>query len=71
MKQNNELKLIQFLDTSDDLNFNFYFKGNTIHSQVFNSTQYPYKKHMAPPKRIDFAKSVISPMPGSIVSVGV
>lgn len=26
---------------------------------------------MAPPKVIDFAKSVISPMPGSIVSVGV
>jgi len=26
---------------------------------------------MAPPKKIDFAKSVISPMPGAIVSVSV
>lgn len=26
---------------------------------------------MAPPKKIDYAKSVISPMPGSIVSVAV
>ena len=40
MKQNNETKVLQFLDTSDDLNFNFYFKGNTINSQVFNPSQY-------------------------------
>jgi propionyl-CoA carboxylase alpha chain len=26
---------------------------------------------MPPPKKIDFAKSVLSPMPGSIVSVSV
>lgn len=26
---------------------------------------------MAPPKKVDFAKSVISPMPGAIVSVSV
>lgn len=26
---------------------------------------------MAPPKKIDYAKSVISPMPGAIVSVSV
>jgi biotin carboxyl carrier protein len=26
---------------------------------------------MAPPKKFDFAKSVISPMPGAIVSVSV
>lgn len=26
---------------------------------------------MAPPKKVDFAKSIISPMPGSIVSVSV
>ena len=26
---------------------------------------------MAPPKKIDFAKSVLSPMPGSIVHVSV
>ena len=26
---------------------------------------------MAPPKKIDFAKSILSPMPGSIVSVSV
>lgn len=26
---------------------------------------------MAPPKKIDFAKSVLSPMPGAIISINV
>jgi len=26
---------------------------------------------MAPPKKIDYAKSIISPMPGAIVSVSI
>ena len=38
---------------------------------IFSEEQYKYKKHMAPPKKINFAKSVISPMPGAIISVSV
>lgn len=29
------------------------------------------KHHMAPPKKIDYAKSVLSPMPGAVVSINV
>lgn len=38
---------------------------------VYNEQQYQVKNYMAPPKKIDHAKSIISPMPGSIVSVSV
>jgi len=53
------------------MNYGFYYKGNTIQAMVLEPKQYKYKKHMAPPKKIDYAKSVLSPMPGSIVSVNV
>jgi len=36
-----------------------------------DASQFKYKKYMAPPKKIDYAKSVMSPMPGAIVSVAV
>lgn len=64
-------KLLQFLEAQENLYFNFYYKGNTIKSIVYDEAQYRLKKHMAPPKKVDHAKSVISPMPGSIVSVSV
>ena len=38
---------------------------------VFDPVQYRVKSYMAPPKKIDYAKSVLSPMPGSIVNVAV
>ena len=38
---------------------------------MFEGYQYQYKQHMPIPKKIDFAKSIISPMPGAIVSVDV
>ena len=62
---------MQFVDQKDDLEFNFYFKGNTINSAIYTATQFKHKKHMAPPKKINFAKSVLSPMPGAIVNVSV
>ncbi len=68
---NGQKKLLQFLDITDNLNFRFYIKGNTITAQVYDEKQYALKHLMAPPKKIDFAKSVISPMPGAIVSVNV
>lgn len=38
---------------------------------MYNEHQYALKNYMAPPKKVDHAKSIISPMPGSIVSVSV
>jgi propionyl-CoA carboxylase alpha chain len=64
-------KLVQFIDVREELHYNFYYKGNTIEAQVYDANQYKYKKYMAPPKKVDYAKSVLSPMPGSIVSVAV
>lgn len=70
-KMGNEEKLVQFVDVKEELHYNFYYKGNTIEAQVYDANQYKYKKYMAPPKKIDYAKSVLSPMPGSIVSISV
>lgn len=68
---NGDKKLVQFVDVKEELHYNFYHKGNNVEIQVYDASQYKYKKYMAPPKKIDFAKSVISPMPGAIVSVAV
>lgn len=64
-------KLVQFLESTEGLRYKFYFKGNTIEAEVYNDIQYKYKKFMPPPKKIDYAKSVLSPMPGSIVSLNI
>lgn len=40
-------------------------------TMVYDETQYKYKKHMAPPAKVDHSKSIISPMPGAVVSVSV
>lgn len=63
--------ILQFIGSSNDLNFDFYFRGNTIKTKVFDEIQYKYKHHMAQPVKIDTSKMIISPMPGSIVSVSV
>lgn len=68
---NGSKSLIQFLDVKEELHYNFYYKGNTIDITVFDADQFPLKKFMAPPKKIDYAKSVLSPMPGAIISVAV
>ena len=38
---------------------------------LYDETQYKYKQYMAPPAKIDHSKSILSPMPGAIVSVNV
>ena len=38
---------------------------------VYDETQFKYKQHMAPPAKVDHSKSIISPMPGAVVSVSV
>lgn len=68
---NGEKKLVQFVETKEELHFSFYHKGALVEAQVYDASQYRYKKFMAPPKKINYAKSVLSPMPGAIVSVSV
>lgn len=63
--------LVQFLEEKEGLHFNFYYKGNTVSTTAYDQTGYNLKKHMAPPKKLDLAKNIISPMPGAIVSVAV
>jgi biotin carboxyl carrier protein len=63
--------MLQFNESKDGLYFNFYLKGNTVETLIFDENQFKLKHHMAPPIKIDHTKSVLSPMPGSIVSVNV
>ena len=38
---------------SNDIKFDFYFAGGKVETLVYDETQYKYKKHMAPPVKID------------------
>lgn len=64
-------RLIQFEETREEVNLKFAMKGSEVEVAVYNTAQYNVKHHMSPPKKIDHAKSVLSPMPGSIVSISV
>ena len=56
---------------NDAIKHNFYYKGNNVELSIYEEKQYKYKKHMPVPKKMDFTKTIISPMPGAIVSVDV
>lgn len=56
---------------NDGIKFTFDYKGNNVQLSIYDETQFGLKHHMPPPKVIDFAKTIISPMPGAIVSVNV
>lgn len=64
-------RLIQFEETREEVNLKFAMKGSEVEVAVYNTAQYNVKHFMSPPKKIDHAKSVLSPMPGSIVSISV
>jgi propionyl-CoA carboxylase alpha chain len=68
---NGERRLIQFEETKDEVNLHFAMKGSQVEIAVYDEAQFRLKGFMAPPKKIDHAKSVLSPMPGAIVSVSV
>lgn len=42
-----------------------------VQTIVYDPVQFKYKKFMAPPVKLDLTKSIISPMPGAVVSVSV
>lgn len=62
---------IQLIDAQDDMKFNFYYQGGKVEAIVYDERQYLYKGYMAPPVKVDHSRSVLSPMPGAIVSVSV
>lgn len=70
-KQDGSGRLVQFVSAKENLYFNFYYKGNSLQVAVYDHKQFALKGHMAVPKKLDVTRNVISPMPGSIVSVSV
>ena len=62
---------LQVINATNDLHFDFYFRGNNIKTKVYDETQFKFKHHMATPVKLDTTKMVISPMPGAIVEVKV
>lgn len=62
---------LQFMGSQNDLRFDFYYHGGKVNTMIYDEVQYKYKKHMAPPSKVDYSKSIISPMPGAVVSVNV
>lgn len=55
----------------DDLKFDFWFQGGKVETIVYDEQQYLHKCHMPPRAKLDLHNSIISPMPGAIVSVSV
>jgi len=53
------------------LKFDLYYQGGKVETMVYDETQFKYKQHMAPIVKIDTSKSLLSPMPGAVVSVSV
>ena len=53
----------------EELHYNFYHKGNNVEIQVFDQSQFDYKKYITRPKKVEIANIIISPIPGIIVSV--
>lgn len=65
-------EILQFQSVNDDaIRYSLYHKGNSVKLSVYTESQYQYKKYMPEPAQIDYTKSIISPMPGAIVSIDV
>jgi len=61
----------QLLSSDNDIKFNFYYEGGKVETLIYDEDQYRYKDHMAPIVKIDTTRSILSPMPGAVVSVSV
>ena len=59
------------MSADDDIKFNFYYQGGKVETLIYDENQYRYKQYMAPVVKIDTTKSILSPMPGAVVSVSV
>lgn len=61
----------QLMSAENDIKFNFYYQGGKVETLVYDEAQYRLKDFMAPVVKIDTTKSILSPMPGAVVSVAV
>ena len=61
---------LHFYGSNNEVDFSFYFKNANRKVRILSEPEYKLHHFMAPPKVID-ASSIISPMPGKIVSVSV
>jgi len=72
MKLDGEEEIVQYVNNKNDgIKYHFDFKGNNVQLSIYDENQYKYKQYMPAPKVIDYAKTIMSPMPGAIVSVHV
>lgn len=62
---------LQFTGVSNELDYNWVYRGTRLSTRVYSSSQFALKKHMAPPKVIDLGRVIMAPMPGAIVAVNV
>lgn len=70
MNLNGEAEILQFdRAQNDNIQYWFSYKGNNLKLSVYDERQYQFVQHMPEPVVIDHAKSIISPMPGAVVSV--
>jgi len=71
LREGDSKTMLQLVSQKNNLNFNFYLRGNKVKTTVYDATQYKYKSFMKVPEKIDTAKMVMSPMPGTVVSIAV
>lgn len=70
-EQSQRLKecVIHYYGCTNELDYNWYYKGSVLKTRVYDAKEYQYKKYMAPPAVIDTSKVIMSPMPGAIIEV--
>lgn len=72
LKMNGKEQIVQYDSMkNDNIRYSFYYKGNSVELQIYEDKQYKYKSFMPIAKKVDSSKLIMSPMPGSIVSVSV
>lgn len=64
-------EILQFRGITNEFDYNWFFKGSKVATKAYTPSEFKYKHLMAPRKVIDYGKSVMSPMPGAIISVSV
>lgn len=69
--ENRGNETFQLTGQKNELRFDFYYKGGKVETLAYDESQYKYKKHMAPPVKIDHSRSILSPMPGLMITVDV
>ena len=69
--QQEKSHVIQFHGVTNQLDYNWVYRGTKLTTRVYDEKEFACKHFMAPPKKIDYSKVVLSPMPGAIVSISV